>query len=866
CRHGGFLENIDRFDPLFFNIAPQEAEVMDPQQRLFLEEAWKALEDAGYSDQALTNSRCAIYVGAGQGDYFMHSLGHDGLPVAQFGMGSVNSILAARLAYWLNLKGAAVALDTACSSSLVAVHLACRALQDGDCDLALAGGVSLMTTPQMHILTSQSQMLSPEGRCKTFANDADGFVPGEGVGVVVLKPLERALADRDPIHGVIIGSGLNQDGRTNGITAPSVQAQSALQQAVYQRYGINPETIGYVEAHGTGTKLGDPIEIEALTESFREYTTRRQFCAIGSVKTNIGHALPAAGIAGLLKVLLALRHRQLPPSLHCYQENEHIDFAHSPFRVNRELRDWLPTAPDAPRRAAINSFGFSGTNAHLVIEETPSALSPVAWNPSALPFTLSAKSKAALRQRVADLSAWLAQAGETVCLADLSYTLNVGRSHFRQRLAWVAATPAELRDRLAAWSADDAPPVDPGETAVATALAEFYRTPERQRRLLETLTAAYQAGRAVDWQRLYPDGACRRLNLPTYPFQGKRYWVEAAEQKEKGFWDEVMPGLLDSQAKVCLRAVDPLLNDHRVQGQAWLPAAGYLSLTVSAAAALIPQRSLTSLRDVTFATPFTVADDASCELQVRFTVADGLVRVTIASLDGVVERQHIQGQLNFTPAPTSPALDIAALQAVCLEVVAREAIHQRFAALGMEYGPTYRLLQRVWVGGDQVLGELATPGVDSRFAALPPGLLDSALQTLIGFALAELADGDRLMLPFAIDAVQFVGPLTNVCYVHARRRSVTGDTLGFDLSLSDDAGCVSLRLENFQVREIKSPQPFILTSLAMRWEATPWPESVPPLAGDVLILRAEQDFGLSAALRSAFPRNTVHEVWLANCW
>jgi len=880
CRHGGFLEDIDRFDPLFFNIAPQEAEVMDPQQRLFLEEAWKALEDAGYSDRALANSRCAIYVGAGQGDYFMHSLGNDGLPVAQFGMGSVNSILAARLAYWLNLKGAAIALDTACSSSLAAVHLACRALQDGDCDLALAGGVSLMTTPQMHILTSQSQMLSPDGRCKTFAHNADGFVPGEGVGVIVLKPLERALADCDSIHGVIIGSGLNQDGRTNGITAPSVQAQSALQQSVYQRYGINPETIGFVEAHGTGTKLGDPIEIEALTESFRAYTAHRQFCAIGSVKTNIGHALPAAGIAGLLKVVLALRHRQLPPSLHCHRENEHIDFVHSPFRVNRELRDWLPALPDAPRRAAINSFGFSGTNAHLVIEEaplTPSAISATPWNPPALPFTLSAKSKAALRQKAADLSGWLAQAGETVSLPDVSYTLNVGRSSFRQRLAWVAATPAELRDRLAALSVDDTPPVDPGEAAVRVALTELQSSSERQRAAVETLAAAYWAGRNVDWWEFYPDGVCRRLSLPVYPFQGKRYWVKTTPAatthssnpplpEGREVWDAVQSGLLDGQASMRLSAADPLLKDHRVQGQALLPAAGYLSLTASAAAVLIPQRPLTGLRALALAAPLTVAEDASCALRLRLTVENGAVRLNIASIEGIDERQHASGFLDFAPVPESPTLDLSALRAACPEVITAEAVGQRFTALGIEYGPTYRLLQTVRVGADQALGELATPSADSRFEALPPGLLDAALQTLIGFVPAEQAGSDRLMLPFAIEAVWLDRPLADVCYVHARRRPAVGDTLGFDLSLSDSAGRVCLRFENIQARAVKNPSLPTLAHLTMHWAPTAWPELVSPPAGAVLILRSEQDFGLSAALRSAFPSDQVHEVWLADHW
>ena len=279
CRKGGYLTGIENFDPLFFGISPHEAEVMDPQQRLFLEEAWKALEDAGYSDADLSNQACAIYVGAGPGDYQDHLAQAEGLPLAQIGMGNVNSILAARLSYVLNLKGAAVAVDTACSSSLVALHLACQSLRNGECDLALAGGVCVLNSPQMHVLTSQSRMLAPDGKCKTFDNRADGFVPAEGVGVVVVKLLSQALADGDRIHAVVRGTGINQDGKTNGITAPNARSQADLQLTVYDRYQIDPGTITLVEAHGTGTKLGDPIEIEALTESFQRFTAARNFCA-----------------------------------------------------------------------------------------------------------------------------------------------------------------------------------------------------------------------------------------------------------------------------------------------------------------------------------------------------------------------------------------------------------------------------------------------------------------------------------------------------------------------------------------------------------------------------------------------------------
>ena len=274
CNWMGVLEEVDKFDPLFFNISPAEAELMDPQQRLFLESAWHCIEDAGLSPASLSGSRCGVFVGCAPGDYAQLIAGEQGLS-AQALMGKANSILSARISYLLNLKGPCLTIDTACSSSLVAIAEACNNLILQTCDLALAGGVSVMAGPSMHIMTSKAGMLSKDGRCFTFDNQANGFVPGEGVGTILLKRLSDAVRDKDPIYGVIKGWGVNQDGKTNGITAPSANSQSLLEKEVYQRFQINPETISLIEAHGTGTKLGDPIEVEALTESFRSYTDKR---------------------------------------------------------------------------------------------------------------------------------------------------------------------------------------------------------------------------------------------------------------------------------------------------------------------------------------------------------------------------------------------------------------------------------------------------------------------------------------------------------------------------------------------------------------------------------------------------------------
>ena len=301
----GLLETADEFDPLFFNISPAEAMQMDPQQRLFLQCAWLAIEDGSVAPNSLSGKNCGVFVGCGMNDY-----GQSVDPIdatAQKMMGTATSILAARISYFLNLQGPCLSIDTACSSSLVAIAEACDSLILMNCDLALAGGVCVLPGPMMHIMTSQAGMLSPLGKCFTFDQRADGFVPSEGVGVIVLKRLEDALAAGDPIRGIIRGWKVNQDGKTNGITAPNQDSQIRLEKELYKHFEIDPATITMVEAHGTGTKLGDPIEVEALISAFRSKTDKTHYCALGSVKSNIGHALAAAGMGSVIKVLLAIR-------------------------------------------------------------------------------------------------------------------------------------------------------------------------------------------------------------------------------------------------------------------------------------------------------------------------------------------------------------------------------------------------------------------------------------------------------------------------------------------------------------------------------------------------------------------------------
>jgi acyl transferase domain-containing protein/acyl carrier protein len=536
CKWGGFLRDIDRFDPLFFNISPAEAEQMDPHQRLFLQEAWRALENAGYSAQALNQMNCGVYAGVMSASEY-----------PAFSMYNDHAILAARLPYFLNLKGPALAIDTACSSSLVAMHLACRSLLAGETDMMLAGGVALYLTEKPFIGMSQmGGILSRQGKCKTFDNSADGFVPGEGAAVLVLKLLEKAIADHDHIYGVIIGSGLNQDGRTNGITAPSSESQLKLETEVYKNSGIDPGTISYVEAHGTGTKLGDPIEIEALTAAFRQYTDKKQFCPIGSVKTNIGHTSAAAGAAGVIKVLLSMKHQKIPPSLHYHQENEHIDFKNSPFYVNTELSDWKKPA-NHPRRAAVSSFGYSGTNAHMILEEPPM---PPPHPADTRPFhliCLSARGEKVLNNKLKDLVHWLDRDGAGCRLADIAYTRALRRIHFTSRAAIIAGDTLQLKTfitRLLQGEKSDnyrtgtVSPKDHSSGAQFTITANQlldqvgqpqHLSPAEYKSKLSALADLYVQGCDPDWTVIYPGNLQHSIPMPTYPFARERYWIDKSQ-------------------------------------------------------------------------------------------------------------------------------------------------------------------------------------------------------------------------------------------------------------------------------------------------------------------------------------------------
>jgi acyl transferase domain-containing protein len=449
---GGFMKSIDEFDPLFFGISPREAEAMDPQQRLILETAWEAMEMAGYAKDTVGGSSTGVFIGVSSAEYARTQLHSSEQVTAAVGLGNSLSIVANRISYQFNLKGPSLVVDTACSSSLVALNIAVRSILQGECETALIGGVYVILAPESYIFFSKGRFMSPVGQCKTFDANADGYVRGEGAGVLMIKPLKKALRDRDTIHAVIKSVAINQDGKSNGLTAPNSRSQVAVLKNAYKQANVNPDTISYIEAHGTGTDLGDPIEINALTEVFREYTQRRQFCAIGSVKTNIGHLEPAAGMASLIKVILALKHQQIPPTLNFATPNPYITFEDTPFYVNTNLRYWQPV--QGVRRAGISSFGFGGTNTHVILEEAPTTLSSdnIVERPVHI-LTLSARSQNSRRELAQQYISYLEKNPDTK-LSDLCFSANCGRSHFIHRLAITANSVQDLQAKLTAFVSD----------------------------------------------------------------------------------------------------------------------------------------------------------------------------------------------------------------------------------------------------------------------------------------------------------------------------------------------------------------------------------------------------------------------------
>jgi len=557
---GGFIEGVDQFDPLFFNISPREAEILDPQERLFLECVFETLEDAGYTRQSFSSrnfdleGNVGVYVGVMYEEYQLYGAQKQALGKMSALPGNPSSI-ANRVSYFCNFHGPSLAVDTMCSSSLTAIHLACQSLRQGECELAIAGGVNVSIHPNKYLLLGQGKFVSSKGRCESFGLGGDGYVPGEGVGAVLLKPLSKAIVDGDNIYGIIKATAINHGGKTNGYTVPNPNAQASVIKRAFAKGGINPRKISYIEAHGTGTSLGDPIEILGLNKAFQQFTQDKQFCAIGSAKSNIGHCESAAGIAGVTKVLLQLKYHQLVPSLHSKTLNPNIDFSNTSFKVQQELEQWQRPvlefngeSKEYPRMAGISAFGAGGSNAHVVIEEyiSPQLERPQIMNTNQNPaiILLSAKNEKQLYEQVKRLLTAIGdQQFSDASLAEIAYTLQVGREAMEERLAVIVGSIKELEEKLRAFvdgQEENMEDLYRGQVKRNKEMLAIFKADEElleavdkwiERRKYAELLNLWVKGLIFDWDKLYGEIKPHRLSLPTYPFAKERYWAPKQESK-----------------------------------------------------------------------------------------------------------------------------------------------------------------------------------------------------------------------------------------------------------------------------------------------------------------------------------------------
>jgi acyl transferase domain-containing protein/NADP-dependent 3-hydroxy acid dehydrogenase YdfG/SAM-dependent methyltransferase/acyl carrier protein len=775
--HGAFLRDIDRFDAAFFGISPREAVAMDPQQRIVLEVAWEALENAGIAADRLEATRAGVYLGCCTADYARLGDADAQASDGYAATGGAPGVAAGRIAYTLGLNGPALVVDTACSSSLVALHLAVQALRAGDCTLALAGGVNLTLMPQGAATLDRLQMLSPDGHCKAFDASADGFVRGEGCGVVVLKRLSDAEAAGDRVLAVIRGTAVNQDGRSAGLTAPNGPAQEAVIRAALTNAGLSPDAVDAIEAHGTGTSLGDPIEMHALAAVF---AGRSKPLRVGSVKTNIGHTEAAAGIAGLIKAVLMLRHQTVPASLHFKTLNPHIDVGSVPIDV--------PTAATAAELGCIgvSSFGFSGTNAHIVLERA-AAETPSAPATDATKLFISARTPAALRELVGRYQALL-DAG--VPFADLCHSAAVGRA----RLPWWVCV--DRPDKLATAEPSDAP------------------APE-----LPTTTG-------------------RRVDLPTYPFQRQRYWLDESEQ---------LPGRRLAHAgdapsfEVTILPGSPRVADHRVRGEPLLPAADMVE-RLRAAAEVTGQGA--ALVDVAFDRPLPVPTPRTVQVVAGTPLA-------LFSRDGEAWQRHASA----TPAPrqAAPTVDLAALRRHCSEPLDREAYAQWLRETGLEYGPYYDCIDQLSRGPSQALAKLKP----APYVAL----LDAALR--IAGAVHFGSDG-AARLPASIARYERGRAPAGEVWAHAEVVEESGGVSVVDIRLIDGSGAAIASVERLRLASAASVGGWHSWLHATRWTEAPSPyaviQSLREGLGDTAVLESALNAAAGAYAREALAGVTESEV------
>lgn len=848
---GGFLKDVDKFDALFFNISPKEAEKLDPQERLFLEVVYHAIEDAGYHPDNLAGAMpnqerpVGVYAGVMWGDYQLHGIESEN-PDNWVTPHSFYWSIANRVSYFFNFSGPSLNIDTACSSSLTAIHLACNAIANGEVKAAIAGGVSLSLHANKYNLLSDMKFLSSDGRCRSFGENGDGYVPGECVSAVVLKSLADAERDGDHIYGVIRGTSVNHGGKTSGFTVPNPNRQASLIKEALDKAQVNPRHISYVEAHGTGTSLGDPIEISGLTKAYAQ--SENQYCTIGSAKSNIGHAEASAGIAGLSKVLLQMKHKQLAPSLHSKTLNPYIDFATTPFKVNQTLTAWQrPLAIDdngnkkeLPRIAGISSFGAGGANGHIIVEEYSRVTKAQHSQGHAFIIPISAKKKDALYKNVNNLRDFLIK-NRDQHLNSLAYTLQTGRVEHNWRLAIVTQNSSELVDQLTEFmnGNNDINGVFFKDSAVranaeSSAIQPESVTAQHTLDHLQKLASSWVNGSSIMWDKLYDQDTPKKIPLPGYAYQRQRYWIEKNNDSRtsiKGL-HPVLHKNISTLNKIAyttdFQSSDFYLKDHQINGNRILPGVVYLEMAYQAIGKALPEARIESIYDVQWLKPIVVNNtDKNSGFTIEISKdAYGYI-FEVYQEQNAVKHTFCKGAFGIIPESTmeddsrlktienrmglidirNRHFNVEKLKSTAKHITNAQ-LAEAFESMGFSFGETFQPFKEICFTDQYALAKLQLPDTavtPSTEFILNPVLMDAALRTTTAIDFDKLIPGET-PLPVDLSRLQIVQPLQNTIYVYVEKAETHQKVIGrgnFDIYLLDESGQVSLYLESFETQKVK---------------------------------------------------------------
>ncbi|MES2203582.1 MAG: SDR family NAD(P)-dependent oxidoreductase [Pseudomonadota bacterium] len=823
-RSGGFLEGVDLFDAGFFDISPKEAKMLDPQQRLLLEVAVEALEHANQPLETLIRSATGVFVGISSFDYaYRIQKSHIKID-ANLGTGTLASPAAGRISYFLGAQGPSMVIDTACSSSLVAIHQAITSLRNQEINLALVGGVSVIAAPNLTVAFSRARMLSLDSRCKTFDASANGYVRSEGCGVVVLKRLSDAQKNGDNILAVIKGSAVNQDGASGGLTIPNGPQQEAVIRQALKNANVQTQEIGYVEAHGTGTSLGDPIEVNALGHIFTERETP---LLMGSVKTNIGHAEAAAGMASLIKVVLALQQEKIPANLHFKQPNPHIPWHNLAVKVADQPTTWSRTTKQ--RIAGISAFGFSGTNAHIVVAEAPPVNAPVKNSDthSVYLLTISAKTPAALDAQVEQYLQYVITHTD-VTVMDICLTSNLRRTHFKERLAFIVSSLEDIKKQLSAYQAKN----------TLTNLSQEKNDWHKQ---LERIANAYVSGEKIIWEDHYGHQTYNNIVLPLYPWQKTSYWIDIMQKESASLIASAHPflqkqwrsstiatGQIVFESSISIDDM-PYLREHRLYDKAIFLGAGYIEMALAAAVELLHKNQYhyhtpLVIQELLIKQTLILSEEHVASLvQLILTPNDCGYDFKVMSLThDQTWMEHIQGQLVSASdiKITETQFDLAILKNKIQYSIDVAEYYQLFSSIGVDYGPAFQVLNQVWrdpVSGD-VLGLIDLPEVvtGAEHYYCHPLVLDGCFQ-LLAAALHIKNNDEKIYYLLSLESLIVTQrPRKKMwCYIRSAHNKEAGLLASFDLYLLDETGTIAAEMLNLKTH--RADRKALLSQATNQW-------------------------------------------------